>query len=216
MRIGVFGGTFDPPHLAHLVLAAAARHALDLDRVLFVPAGNPWRKADREVTPAAARLDLVRAAVAPYAWAEVSTIEVDRDGPAVDEVAEHHGGAEVVEQPAAPVVLGVLHERDVPDDRQPAERPHRRTTTSARSRAVVRLVAVMIVHPAAANRSHSAISVSTSKALARSSRTSSSGRCTNARAAATRWAWPPDSRTPRDPIRVLSPWGRPEIGRAHV
>lgn len=80
-RTGVLGGTFDPPHLAHLVLAAAAREALALDRVLFVPAGNPWRKADREVTPAEVRLDLVRAAVEPLAWAEVSTIEVDRDGP---------------------------------------------------------------------------------------------------------------------------------------
>ena len=80
-RTGVLGGTFDPPHLAHLVLAAAAREALGLDRVLFVPAGNPWRKADREVTPAAVRLDLVRAAAEPFAWAEVSTVEVDRDGP---------------------------------------------------------------------------------------------------------------------------------------
>lgn len=80
-RTGVLGGTFDPPHLAHLALAAAAREVLHLDRVLFVPAGNPWRKADREVTPAAVRLELLRTAVAPLAWAEVSTIEVDRDGP---------------------------------------------------------------------------------------------------------------------------------------
>lgn len=80
-RIGVLGGTFDPPHVAHLVLAAAAREALGLDRVLFVPAGDPWRKADRSVTPAAVRLEMVRAATAPLAWAEVGTIEVDRDGP---------------------------------------------------------------------------------------------------------------------------------------
>lgn len=80
-RTGVLGGTFDPPHLAHLVLAAAAREALDLERVLFVPAGNPWRKADREVTPAAVRLAMVRAAVAPLAWAGVSTVEVEREGP---------------------------------------------------------------------------------------------------------------------------------------
>ena len=80
-RTGVMGGTFDPPHLAHLVLAAAAREVLDLDGVLFVPAGNPWRKADREVTPAAIRLEMVRAAVAPLAWAQVCTIEVDREGP---------------------------------------------------------------------------------------------------------------------------------------
>ncbi len=80
-RTGVLGGTFDPPHLAHLVLAAAAREALDLDRVLFVPAGEPWRKADREVTPAKLRFEMTVAAVEPYEWAEVSRIELDRDGP---------------------------------------------------------------------------------------------------------------------------------------
>ena len=81
-RVGVLGGTFDPPHLAHLVLAAAARAALSLDRVLFVPAGDPWRKADRAVTPAVTRLRLVEAAVASaLPWAEVSAIEVERAGP---------------------------------------------------------------------------------------------------------------------------------------
>lgn len=81
MRTGVLGGTFDPPHLAHLVFGAAARRALGLDRVLFVPAGEPWRKAERAVTPAAVRVALVRAAVAPLPWAAVSTVEVERDGP---------------------------------------------------------------------------------------------------------------------------------------
>jgi nicotinate-nucleotide adenylyltransferase len=80
-RTGVLGGTFDPPHLAHLVLAAAAREVLRLDRVLFVPAGEPWRKADRAVTPASERLEMVEAAVAPFAWAEVSRVEIDRSGP---------------------------------------------------------------------------------------------------------------------------------------
>ena len=82
MRIGILGGTFDPPHLAHLVLAAAARHALALDRVLLVPAGDPWRKADSDVSPAADRLALTRAAVeGVLPWAEVSDIEVRRAGP---------------------------------------------------------------------------------------------------------------------------------------
>lgn len=82
MRIGVLGGTFDPPHLAHLVLAAAARAALDLDRVVFVPAGDPWRKAGSGVSPASDRLALTRAAVeGVLPWAEVSEIEVRRAGP---------------------------------------------------------------------------------------------------------------------------------------
>lgn len=81
-RVGVLGGTFDPPHLAHLVLAAAARRALRLDRVVLVPAGQPWRKADRAVTPAALRLRMIEVAVrATLPWAEVSAIEVERGGP---------------------------------------------------------------------------------------------------------------------------------------
>jgi len=75
------GGTFDPPHLGHLVLAASARAALALDRVLFMPAGDPWRKADQPITPAALRLELVRAAIDGLAWAEASDIEVRRPGP---------------------------------------------------------------------------------------------------------------------------------------
>ena len=81
-RIGLLGGTFDPPHLAHLVLAAAARRALHLDRVVFVPAGDPWRKTDRGVTPAESRLRIVRAAVeSALPWAEVSAVEVQRSRP---------------------------------------------------------------------------------------------------------------------------------------
>lgn len=80
-RVGVLGGTFDPPHLAHLVLAAAARRELRLDRVVLVPAGDPWRKADRAVTPARARLRLVEAAAEALPWAEVSAVEVERAGP---------------------------------------------------------------------------------------------------------------------------------------
>ena len=80
-RVGVLGGTFDPPHLAHLVLAAAARAALRLDRVLLVPAGDPWRKAGREVSPPATRLRLAGAAAEALPWAEVSAIEIERPGP---------------------------------------------------------------------------------------------------------------------------------------
>jgi nicotinate-nucleotide adenylyltransferase len=80
-RIGVLGGTFDPPHRAHLELARAAREALTLDRVIVVPAGDPWRKAEREVTTAEVRLALTKIAFEELAWAEVSAIEVRRPGP---------------------------------------------------------------------------------------------------------------------------------------
>ena len=80
-RLGLLGGTFDPPHRAHLILAAAAREALDLDRVIVVPAGDPWRKSDRDVTSAEVRLALTRVAFEDLPWAEVSSIEVRREGP---------------------------------------------------------------------------------------------------------------------------------------
>lgn len=75
------GGTFDPPHVAHLVLAEAARSQLSLERVIFVPAGDPWRKADREVTPAFDRLAMLRLAVAGDPYFEVCDVEVRKKGP---------------------------------------------------------------------------------------------------------------------------------------
>lgn len=82
IRIGLFGGTFDPPHLGHLVLAASAQRVLTLDRLLFVPAGDPWRKAGNSVSSAAERLGLTRLAVGEtLPWVEVSAVEVSRAGP---------------------------------------------------------------------------------------------------------------------------------------
>jgi nicotinate-nucleotide adenylyltransferase len=79
-RIGLLGGTFDPPHLGHLLLAEAAREALALDRVVFVPARMPPHKRGRRVTPPATRLALLRAALRGSGFA-VSTVELDRPGP---------------------------------------------------------------------------------------------------------------------------------------
>ena len=80
-RIGVFGGTFDPPHVGHLVTAVNVRHALDLDVVLLVVANDPWQKSGaREVSAAADRLALVRAAVGDVEGLEASDIELARGG----------------------------------------------------------------------------------------------------------------------------------------
>jgi nicotinate-nucleotide adenylyltransferase len=81
MRLGVFGGTFDPVHQGHLILAEQAREQLHLDRVRFVPAGEPWRKAALEVSPAWQRLQMVRLAVEANAAFEVDDCEVVREGP---------------------------------------------------------------------------------------------------------------------------------------
>jgi len=79
--LGVFGGTFDPIHVAHLAVAEAARDALGLERVLFIPNRQPPHKPDQAVTPAADRLAMVRAAIADNPAFETSTIEIDRDAP---------------------------------------------------------------------------------------------------------------------------------------
>ncbi len=81
LRLGIFGGTFDPPHLGHLVVAQDVVEMLRLDRFLFVPAGEPPHKSDRAVSPAPLRLAMVRALVAGNAAFEVSEVEVAREGP---------------------------------------------------------------------------------------------------------------------------------------
>jgi nicotinate-nucleotide adenylyltransferase len=81
-RLGVFGGTFDPIHIGHLVAADEVRWALQLDTVLLMVAGEPWQKAGRaDLTPAPERLAVVAAAVEGVAGLEPSSLEVDRRGP---------------------------------------------------------------------------------------------------------------------------------------
>src|SRR5438105_2839343 len=80
-RLGVFGGTFDPVHNGHLVAALGARHALALERVLMVPARDPWQKKDRLLASAEDRCAMLEAAVAGIEGLEVSRIELDRRGP---------------------------------------------------------------------------------------------------------------------------------------
>ena len=79
-RVGLFGGTFDPPHLGHLALAEWARVQLRLDRVIFVVAGEPPHKRGRVRTDAAHRVALTRRAVRGNPAFEVSTLEVRRKG----------------------------------------------------------------------------------------------------------------------------------------
>ena len=81
MNIGVLGGTFDPIHMGHLVVAEEARIKLGLSEVLFVPAGQPWLKQDHSITPAAHRVEMVRRAISDNPYFKLSTLEVDRPGP---------------------------------------------------------------------------------------------------------------------------------------
>jgi len=79
--IGVLGGTFDPVHMGHLVIAEEARTRLGLGEVLFVPAGQPWLKQDRDITPAVHRVEMVRRAIADNPYFKLSTLEIERAGP---------------------------------------------------------------------------------------------------------------------------------------
>jgi nicotinate-nucleotide adenylyltransferase len=100
-RIGLFGGTFDPPHVGHLVTAVNVRHALNLDRVLLMVANNPWQKeGSRPITPAEDRAALVEAAVRNVPGIEVGYEEINRGGPSytaetLAELAERYRDAEL-------------------------------------------------------------------------------------------------------------------------
>jgi nicotinate-nucleotide adenylyltransferase len=99
-RIGVFGGTFDPIHVGHLVTAVNVRHALSLDRLLLVVANDPWQKSGTAVSPAEDRLAMVAAAVAGADGIEVCDLELRRGGPSytadtLHELASRHPGAEL-------------------------------------------------------------------------------------------------------------------------
>lgn len=87
-RLGVMGGTFDPPHIGHLVAASEVRHALALERVLFVPTGMPWQKEGR--APAEDRFMMTTLALADHPGFAASRAELDRKGPTytIDTLAE--------------------------------------------------------------------------------------------------------------------------------
>jgi nicotinate-nucleotide adenylyltransferase len=94
--VGILGGTFNPPHLAHMVCASEARAQLRLDRVVLIPAGVPPHKAVENEPGAEHRLEMCRLAIGPHAeWLSVSSMEIDRDGPSytVDTLREIHGAA---------------------------------------------------------------------------------------------------------------------------
>ena len=81
MDIGVFGGTFDPIHIGHLIVAEEVRVRLRLEEVLFIPAGQPWLKTERDITPAYHRAEMVSLAIASNPYFKLSTIEIERPGP---------------------------------------------------------------------------------------------------------------------------------------
>jgi len=99
-RIGLFGGTFDPPQLAHMALARSARDALQLDELRWIPTGQPWQKA-HPVTPAAQRAEMVALSIAGERGFALERCEVERAGPSytlqtVRELQQRDGAAQWV------------------------------------------------------------------------------------------------------------------------
>lgn len=101
LRIGLFGGTFDPPHVGHLVTAVNVRHALNLDIVILMVANDPWQKSGaRDLTTAEDRFAMVEAAVSVVDGVIAGRDEIDRGGPSYTAdtlmaLAEKHPGAEL-------------------------------------------------------------------------------------------------------------------------
>jgi nicotinate-nucleotide adenylyltransferase len=92
MNIGVLGGTFDPIHIGHLKVAEEAIARLDLPRILFIPAGQPWLKLNNAnaISPVQHRLAMVRLGIAGNPRLKLSTIEIERPGPSytIDTIAQ--------------------------------------------------------------------------------------------------------------------------------
>ena len=112
-RIGVFGGTFDPPHIGHLVLAGEAAQQFQLDRLLWVLTPEPPHKLENAITPLAHRLAMLEGMISDNPVFELSRIEIERPGPhysvdTVRAIAESEPGADIV------LLIGGDSLRDLP------------------------------------------------------------------------------------------------------
>lgn len=118
MRIGVFGGTFDPPHHGHLVLAEQCREQCKLDEVWFVPAAIPPHKQDLTISPAKARCDMIEFAIAGNPQFKMNRVEIDRPGPSytvttLEQIRDEGPSRELF------LLVGADSIRDLPTWRQP-------------------------------------------------------------------------------------------------
>jgi nicotinate-nucleotide adenylyltransferase len=119
-RVGLFGGTFDPPHVGHLILASEAKSQLELNRVLWTVTPDPPHKQDQYITSLEHRLAMVRLAIEDDPSFELSDIELERPGPhytadTIRLLAEQNPDAEIVP------ILGGDSLNDLPTWHQPQE-----------------------------------------------------------------------------------------------
>lgn len=118
MRLGVFGGTFDPVHLGHLILAEHCREQAKLDQVLFIPAARPPHKQNNELTRFEQRVEMLQLAISGYPVFRVDEIEKDRPGPSytyatLEQLKQQHAGAELC------LIIGADSLHDLPQWVQP-------------------------------------------------------------------------------------------------
>jgi nicotinate-nucleotide adenylyltransferase len=153
-RLGVFGGTFDPPHLGHLIIATELRHALSLDRVLFVPAGRPPHKRAQIIGEDERRLAMLRLALADAPNFDVNLVDLDRHGPSytadtIDLLHEQLQPAELV------FLMGEDSLRDLPAWHEPERIVARAELGVARRPGVeLDLAAIYSAVPTACGRVH--------------------------------------------------------------
>ena len=119
-QIGLFGGTFDPPHLGHLILASEAFSQLDLDRLLWILTPDPPHKQDQVITSIEHRLAMVKLAIQDNPTFELSRVELDRSGPhytldTVELIAQQHPEADITP------IIGGDSLRDLPKWNRPKE-----------------------------------------------------------------------------------------------
>lgn len=120
MKVGIFGGTFDPPHVGHLVLAAEASDQLQLDRVLWVLTPSPPHKPEQPVTDVDLRLEMLQAAIAGEHAFQLSRVDIDRPAPyyardTMRLLQNEHPGDRLI------YLMGGDSLRDLPDWHQPQE-----------------------------------------------------------------------------------------------
>lgn len=120
MRLGVMGGTFDPIHHGHLVAASEVASVLDLDEVVFVPTGHPYRKEASEVSPAEHRYLMTVIATASNPRFTVSRVDIDRDGPTytadtLRDLSQMRPGAELFFITGADALAQILSWKGVED-----------------------------------------------------------------------------------------------------
>ncbi|MDP9354869.1 MAG: nicotinate-nucleotide adenylyltransferase [Chloroflexota bacterium] len=153
-RIGALGGTFDPIHIGHLIAAAELQHVLGLDRVLFLPAGDPPHKTEQRIAPAVHRLAMLRLAVADHQAFEASTLDLSGSGPSytVDLLARLH---EAIGPMSLVFLMGEDSLCDLPTWHQPGRIAALAEIGVARRPGVaVDMAALMAAVPEAAERVH--------------------------------------------------------------